>query len=62
MTSKQYVIRAAQMMKIMMILPKRGNPGILGYVDVNGYNKCVIDAQKWDEAKEQINQYAQTRV
>lgn len=62
MTDKQYVIRAAEMMKISLIVPKRGNPGILGYVNVNGFNKCVIDAMKWAEAKEQINKYAQSRL
>jgi hypothetical protein len=62
MTDKQYVIRAAEMMGLMLIPPKRGNPGILGYVNINGYNKCVVDAMKWAEAKEQINNFARQRA
>lgn len=62
MTDKQYVIRAAEMMGIMLIPPTRACPGILGYVNVNGFNKCVVDAMKWAEAKEQINKYVQQRA
>jgi hypothetical protein len=58
MTDKQYVMLAAEIMKITLIVPTRGNPGIIGYVNIKGFNKCVVDATNWAEAKAQINNYA----
>ena len=58
MTARQYVLRAAQIKGLDLIKPTRGNPGILGYT-VNGdkLGACVIDAQTWAQAREQINNF-----
>lgn len=61
MTDKQYVLRAAKMIKVEVIAPTRGNPGIVG-TDWNAKGKNVIDAQTWSEARTQLNAYQQARA
>jgi hypothetical protein len=62
MTDKQYVTRAAKMMKLDLIAPTRACPGIIATAWVNGFGKNVIDAQNWPQAREQINTYARQRA
>lgn len=59
MNDRDYVIRACQIKGLDLMKPKRGNPGILAYNQDKPVSRCVIDAQKWAEAREQINAYYQ---
>ena len=62
MNDKQYVVRAAKMMKLDLFPATRSNKDILAYAKINGFNKCVVDAQNWQQAREQINKFAQQRA
>ena len=62
MTDKQYVIRAAKTMKVDLIAPTRGCPGILAYANENNFNKCIVDSMTWAEARTQINAFAKKRA
>lgn len=62
MTDRQYVIRAAKMMKLTLIVPTRGCPGILAHDWSTGFGKSVIDAQNWADARAQLNAFAQKRA
>lgn len=61
MTNAQYVIRAAQIKGLSLIKPIKGNPGVLAYdfnkKDARGVFPCVIDAQTWAEARQQIDTF-----
>jgi len=61
MTNAQYVVRAAQLIGLSLVKPTKGNPGIVAY-DFNNRNErgvfpCVIDADTWEQARAQINNY-----
>lgn len=62
MTSKEYVVRAANVLNLDLIAPTRGNPGVLAYANINSFNKCVVDALTWADARAQINVFAQQRA
>ena len=62
MTDKQYVIRAAKMMRIDLIAPTKGCPGVIATDWASGFGKNVIDAQDWAHARDQINAYACKRA
>jgi hypothetical protein len=62
MSDKDYVIRAAKQMKVDLIKPTRGCPGIIGTDWTSGFGKSVIDAQDWSEARKQLNTFAQQRA
>ena len=55
MTPRTYVIRACQMLKIELVKPTKGCPGILGTHWHNGFGSHVIDANTWEEAKKQVD-------
>jgi hypothetical protein len=61
MTNAQYVARAAKLNGLSLVKPTKGNPGIIAY-DLNNRNErgvfpCVIDADSWEQARAQINNY-----
>ena len=62
MTPRAYVIRACQMLKVELVKPTKGCPGILGTHYVNGFGHNVIDAQTWAEAKTQLEEWRVKRV
>lgn len=62
-TSREYVIRACAVLRLDLIAPKRGNPGILAYdFSVKPCAPCVIDALTWDDARKQLDAYNRTRA
>ena len=66
MKTQDYVIRAAQIKGLSLIKPTKKTPGILAYdfakKDSRGLFPCVIDADSWETAKEQIDSYYQLQA
>lgn len=62
LTPREYVIRGCAALKLDLIAPKRGNPGILAYdFGVKPCAPCVIDALTWDDARQQLDAYNRQR-
>lgn len=59
MTDRQYVIRAAQIKGLSIILPTKASPGILAIdwstKNARGVYPCIVDALTWAQARTQIN-------
>lgn len=62
-TDRAYVIQACHMKGLDIIMPSKDDKGILAYAknrkNPQVVGECVIDAQSWGEAKDQINNYYQ---
>lgn len=60
-TEKEYVVRAAKMMSLVLIRPTHACPGILAHDWAGGFGRCVVDATTWGAARQQINAFALQR-
>lgn len=54
MTDRQITIRTVQAKGWDIFKPTKGDKTILVMASINGFNKVMVDAQTWAEARQQL--------
>lgn len=54
MTDRQITIRTTQAKGWDLFKPSKGDKTILVMATINGFYKCMVEAQTWAEARQQL--------